>query len=246
MRYLKLILLILLMALVPVWARSQGQLTACKSNLKNIGTALEMYSTDNEGRYPPTMAHLTPNYLKTIPSCPMTGRDTYSKSYYNEREPDTYAVYCQGYNHEIVDIPPNHPAYDGFTGLNEGREIVITVAQCESSILEAAEEIKKFHETHGRYPEELTELKDLSMPHKNYWFVSHDQNFEIGCVGTFHVSQGVQAFYPRYTTAGGLKKIAIEAAPVKKKAPPWPKIIGGAALCLLLIWAVFGGKREAS
>jgi hypothetical protein len=25
----------------------QGQLTACKSNLKNIGTGMEMYSTDN-------------------------------------------------------------------------------------------------------------------------------------------------------------------------------------------------------
>ena len=43
------IIAILAAILVPnfIRARAQGQLTACKSNLKNIGTALEMYSTDN-------------------------------------------------------------------------------------------------------------------------------------------------------------------------------------------------------
>lgn len=30
----------------------QGKLTACKSNLKNIGTALEMYSTDYDAGTP--------------------------------------------------------------------------------------------------------------------------------------------------------------------------------------------------
>ena len=38
-----------------------GQLTACKSNLKNFGTALEMYATDHSGRMPPSAALLTPN-----------------------------------------------------------------------------------------------------------------------------------------------------------------------------------------
>ena len=50
------IIAILAAILVPnfVRARAQGHLTACKSNLKNIGTALEMYSTDHAGRYPLT------------------------------------------------------------------------------------------------------------------------------------------------------------------------------------------------
>jgi hypothetical protein len=69
--------------LVPnfVRARSRSGLTACKSNLKNIGTACEMYGTDWKGLYPKEMSLLTPNYLKTIPSCPHAGRDTYSASY---------------------------------------------------------------------------------------------------------------------------------------------------------------------
>ena len=46
------IIAILAAILVPnfIRARAQGQLTACKSNLKNIGTAMEMYSTDWSGK----------------------------------------------------------------------------------------------------------------------------------------------------------------------------------------------------
>jgi len=54
--------------------------SACKSNLKNIATALEMYATDNRGRYPTGLDQLlqppTP-YLKQIPTCPAAGRSTY-------------------------------------------------------------------------------------------------------------------------------------------------------------------------
>ena len=48
------IIAILAAILVPnfIRARAQGQLTACKSNLKNIGTAMEKYSTDWGGKYP--------------------------------------------------------------------------------------------------------------------------------------------------------------------------------------------------
>ncbi len=61
--------------------RNSGQLTACKSNLKNFGTALEMYAYDHAGRYPSSATQLTPNYLKTLPKCPTAGRDTYSSTY---------------------------------------------------------------------------------------------------------------------------------------------------------------------
>ena len=48
------IIAILAAILVPNFlkARAQGQLTACKSNCKNLATALEMYASDNGGRYP--------------------------------------------------------------------------------------------------------------------------------------------------------------------------------------------------
>lgn len=71
--------------LAPNYVRSssRGGFTACISNVKNIGAALEMYSTDWSGSFPPTLSNLTPNYLKTIPSCPAAGADTYSTGYRN-------------------------------------------------------------------------------------------------------------------------------------------------------------------
>ena len=68
------IIAILAAILVPnfIRARAQGLLTSCKSNLKNSATALEMYSTDNAGRYPTgtslATGAITPAYLKSAPT----------------------------------------------------------------------------------------------------------------------------------------------------------------------------------
>jgi hypothetical protein len=51
-------------------AKARSRYMACRSNLKNLGVALEMYSVDRGGKYPTTLGQLTPNYLKTVPRCP--------------------------------------------------------------------------------------------------------------------------------------------------------------------------------
>jgi prepilin-type N-terminal cleavage/methylation domain-containing protein len=108
------IIAILAAILVPNFlkARAQGQLTACKSNCKNLATALEMYASDYGGRYPTNgttgMGLLTAgNYLKTVPTCPAAGRDTYSGTYSSRQTPDSFSFYCTGNNHG--------KAYSGFT-----------------------------------------------------------------------------------------------------------------------------------
>ena len=121
------IIAILAAILVPnfVRARAQGHLTACKSNLKNIGTALEMYSTDHAGRYPTALTVLTTGanggYLKTIPSCPAAGSNTYS--YASSKNPDIFTVWCNGSQHTVLDVSANFPQYDSIKGLyeNQGR-----------------------------------------------------------------------------------------------------------------------------
>lgn len=102
-----------------VRARGQGQLTACKSNQKNIATACEMYATDFGGRYPERLSGLTPNYLRTIPECPAAGADTYSATYQMSASPDMFSLYCQGENHVNVGVPANYPQYNGYSGLIE-------------------------------------------------------------------------------------------------------------------------------
>lgn len=123
------IIAILAAILVPnfIRARAQGQLTACKSNLKNIGTAMEMYSTDWSGKYPSTLGigGLTPNYLKTIPECPAAGSVTYtaafgsSAAYNSAGFQDYYFISCATGNHTAVSVSAGYPQYDGIQGLIE-------------------------------------------------------------------------------------------------------------------------------
>jgi hypothetical protein len=102
-------------------SRSQGQVTACKSNLKNIGTALEMYATDNHGCYPSALNNIQGPYLKTIPTCPTAGRDTYSERYVRHHvdkpQVDAYTVVCTGEWHAGVNLPRNYPQYTSTQGL---------------------------------------------------------------------------------------------------------------------------------
>lgn len=98
-------------------ARSSGQLCACKCNMKNIGTALEMYFSDNKGLYPYSLGSLTPNYLKVIPTCASAGRDTYSSSYTLNSSNDIYTIYCNGNFHKVYGFHQNWPQYDSINGL---------------------------------------------------------------------------------------------------------------------------------
>jgi prepilin-type N-terminal cleavage/methylation domain-containing protein len=113
------IIAILAAILVPnfIRARAQGQLTACKSNLKNIGTAMEMYSTDNGGRFPTVSGSLTPNYLKIIPTCPSIGAATYTGGFASASSPDAYTIVCNGSNHSGVSQSANYPQYTSTQGL---------------------------------------------------------------------------------------------------------------------------------
>ncbi len=115
------IIAILAAVLVPnfIRARAMGQLTACKSNLKNLATALEAYSVDYGARYPTALTSLTPNYIKTIPACPTAGKQTYSGSFVSTIDPDTYLVRCEGVFHASLAIPTDYPRYDSGRGLIE-------------------------------------------------------------------------------------------------------------------------------
>ncbi len=114
------IIAILAAILVPnmVRARSRSQLTACTSNLRNIGTALEMYNVDFKGRYPAALSDLTPQYLKTIPECPTAGSDSYSDGFTSNALPDRYIVFCEGSFHAGF-TGTNYPMYTAAEGLIE-------------------------------------------------------------------------------------------------------------------------------
>ncbi|MBX3170429.1 MAG: hypothetical protein KF760_23690 [Candidatus Eremiobacteraeota bacterium] len=113
-------LLILLLAFINprgYRSRTYGQLTACKSNCKNIATALEMYSSDHKGRYPQKLEQLLEgNYLKVIPTCPTARRMTY-ENYQVSSQPDAFSFACCGLNHSKANLGANLPRYYSETGL---------------------------------------------------------------------------------------------------------------------------------
>jgi len=85
-------------------------LTAMKSNLKNMGTALEMYSADHKGLYPEKLEQLTPDYLKTLPSIAYNieaGREKYYQDKYGQ---------SLSYAYEVDNITFNYTIAVGFPG----------------------------------------------------------------------------------------------------------------------------------
>jgi prepilin-type N-terminal cleavage/methylation domain-containing protein len=123
------IIAILAAILVPNFlrARAQGQFTACQSNMKNIGTALEMYSVDHQGEYPADLTagtagagdKLMPDYMATLPQCPAASADTYAGAYVQTRVPaDAYSFRCTGGNHTtITGTGTEFPQYSSAKGL---------------------------------------------------------------------------------------------------------------------------------
>jgi len=99
-------------------ARASGQLAACESNIKNLATALEMYATDNNGHYPPSLEYLTKNtdsepgtcYLKTLPLCP-SSRLKYSYGYIVNNNPDNFTLWCTVKNSHMYALLPYNRCY---------------------------------------------------------------------------------------------------------------------------------------
>jgi hypothetical protein len=100
-----------------VAAHRCGSYTAgCRANLKCLSTALEMYANDHRRCYPDRLQQLTPTYLKTIPTCPWSAADDYSRGYevYNAMHPDlsAYTICCTAKRHyRYIDLLPLSPMY---------------------------------------------------------------------------------------------------------------------------------------
>ena len=116
----------------PMLLRDRGQsvLARCKDNLKNLGTALEMYATDHGGRYPTSLQRVLPAYLKVLPTCPTVGQsyDCGFQSHHHDsprvgrdsrhdKAVDRFTIVCAGSQHGGVGQGDNFPQYTSGQGL---------------------------------------------------------------------------------------------------------------------------------
>ncbi len=100
------IISILAVVLIPnfVNARNAAKLTACKSILKNISSAVEIYSSNNQERYPANDFTVTlsgnplEEYIGKDYRCPV------AKEYYEYKSSNngsSYYIYCPTYNSQL-------------------------------------------------------------------------------------------------------------------------------------------------
>ncbi|MBT9583879.1 hypothetical protein IV102_11075 [bacterium] len=112
----------LLISAFTMRTHCHGPLTACKSNCKNLATALEMYASDNRGQYPASLESLIPgNYLKSLPTCPGAQSMSYT-DYHAFNHRTHFRFSCVGNNHGNAYTgfsadSTNYPRYDAEEGL---------------------------------------------------------------------------------------------------------------------------------
>jgi len=113
------VIAVLAAVIIPNYVRSRGlgQASACKSNLRNLASAIESYMLDNAGRVPQVLADLPPLHINVIPTCPGGAANTCSGGYESSQNPAAYTIACQGSNHAGAGIPPNLPQFASSQGL---------------------------------------------------------------------------------------------------------------------------------
>ena len=141
---------------------AKGELDECKSNLRNIATALELYSDANSGRYPSTEpGALVPDYLEELPKCPAGGEVVTYTYYGTDHETNLaklksyYYIECNGGHHTKAGIEGNYPAFSA-------------ILQGVSDQTDLDESIKKFKERKAAENEKPLEPEEVD--HSNRQF----------------------------------------------------------------------------
>ena len=118
-----------LLGLARARQNSLSHLNWCTTQIGMVvGSALEVYASDNQGHYPRSMPMIVrDHYLKSIPTCPAAGKVTYVLDYQVSPTGDTYSFSCHGNHHwlawRVLGLPEkeNCPFYHSSEGLTTGR-----------------------------------------------------------------------------------------------------------------------------
>lgn len=207
--------------------RDEPWLVACGHNLKNIGIALEMYSSDHQGLYPKNLRALVPVYLKKLPTCSAARRDTYSVSYKRVGKAD-FQYHCHGSFHRGAGLSANQPDYTSVRGLGPP-EVPRRIANykprsilpypphlsCKVNLVTVAKALQAYCEQHDRFPPKLGALsprflksvplclgQDTYSP--SYQVTAQGDTYTIYCKGYNHALEGYSQDRPRFNPDRGL------------------------------------------
>lgn len=93
------------------------RLENCCSNLERLSDAVNKFHEDR-GAYPNSFHVLIPNYLDSMPICPVT-KDSkqYMESYTFDSAADNFTISCKGHNHKEANALKDHPFYSKEKGI---------------------------------------------------------------------------------------------------------------------------------
>ncbi|MEW6278140.1 MAG: hypothetical protein AB1758_05930 [Candidatus Eremiobacterota bacterium] len=186
----------------PAARSSQSEFTSCKSNLKNIGTACALYATDYPGYYPASLSVLIPNYLRSIPACPTSGR-SYLRSY--RLLPGGFRVCCTGRFHAEAG-GNDYPAYDSLYGVAERPTRLSAdrqkVLECQWNMAALFLAVERYRQRHDwTFPEQLSDAMSPvptcpAAGKATYASESTAAGWTITCQGHHHAAAGCRANEP--------------------------------------------------
>lgn len=190
----------------PGLARTQGPTTACKSNLKNLATALEMWASDHQGHYPQRLEQLTPIYIKEIPRCPAAGKDTYSLNYHRFTDPDDFGLCCSGSYHPSI-VGANLPACTSSNGLRDRKPEWSKPDGCRAELARLGQALQLYRRHHKAYPTQLralvpvylTSLPSCPSGSFEYWSAGR-----VSCPSDAHLCAGLSYYQPQWAPASGV------------------------------------------
>lgn len=113
------IVAILAAILVPNLRRAivKTEAVGCKSNLKNLATAITLYANDNDHMYPPDLTKIIPYNFARMPTCQSTSTDTYTTGYSVSTDYRSFTLVCKGTNHSKYGYGADEPYYSSSEGL---------------------------------------------------------------------------------------------------------------------------------
>lgn len=83
--------------------------------LQNLAAAIEMWSVDNEGKYPESLEEVTPTYLYQLPEPPLG-----AQLYYEKSDEDKHFII--GYTSDGESVDYQYPIYDSHSGIMGGMD----------------------------------------------------------------------------------------------------------------------------
>ncbi|MFH1453028.1 MAG: hypothetical protein ABIH00_03485 [Armatimonadota bacterium] len=185
------------------YMKLKGLFSSCCANLKVLSSGCEIYSIDNNGKYPKDLEELVETgYFDELPECPACGEMSYICVPDNE---GNYIIYCSGKHHKELIGNKDGPVFNLQTGLEiynikkfSGRKFDLT--GCRRNLMELVTVCQEYTVKKGFYPDSFNELIKSGFLKKlpvcplsgqnTYKFISMNENdsrgFAVGCTCEEH------------------------------------------------------------